>query len=225
MSEISRSNRQFEHWLAEGAQRGAPCWLVERRDCSPPQWLVRTGRNPPTWTEDASLAQRFDWPVAAAREARSVHAITGFAVEATEHIFDAAPAPAPLVAEPAPEALRAALLAFRFRDTEASLAPEWVNELTRWLALFSWDSALRERALREALGKELHILALLGDRDYSFPRMRQRINRALAHPPSAGADALAALAALPAEMTRRHGSTVEAQRLANALRAAGLEPT
>lgn len=33
-------------------------WLVERRDVQPPEWLVFTGCNPPTWTTDAWKAQR-----------------------------------------------------------------------------------------------------------------------------------------------------------------------
>jgi hypothetical protein len=139
--------------------------------------------------------------------------------------------------EPAPEALRAAVGAALQGQNPP---PGWMTNtavvadaVLSSLARFRWESALRERALREVMERIFEQCHVEGHPDYppgdpevgaGCEEIALMADAALARPPSADAAALAELAALPAEMARCHGWTVEVQRLANALRTAGLEP-
>lgn len=66
-------------------------WLVERRDVSPPQYLVFTGESVPKWTTDAWQAQRFGLRHDAMHEAavmpHTLGSPDGARYEAIEHGF------------------------------------------------------------------------------------------------------------------------------------------
>jgi hypothetical protein len=62
-------------------------WLVERILEGRPLWSAWRGRKYLEWVEDAVNADRFDWSVAAHREARLIAAAQRIECYATEHIF------------------------------------------------------------------------------------------------------------------------------------------
>lgn len=69
------------------ARDDVTAWLIERQIDGRPHWLAWRNRDRLEWVTDANQADRYEWSIAAAREARLIAASQGVECVATEHMF------------------------------------------------------------------------------------------------------------------------------------------